>query len=123
MKIKLDESLTRRLQSPLRELGHDVCTVADEGLLGSPDREVARSAAREERMIFALDIGFADIRDFPPGSHPGIVVFRISDPDLATLLRVIVEFARRSDLNALAGCVVMVGPGGTRIRWPEKPLL
>ena len=119
MKLKLDESLTYRLQQPLQELGHDVSTAAEEELLGKPDAEVASAAAREQRMLLSLDLGFADIRDYPPGSHPGIVVFRPESRGFHTVMRFVTDFVRRSDLDALERCVVVVDPGRMRVRWPE----
>lgn len=119
MKLKLDESLTHRLQAPLRELGHDASTAAEEELLGKSDAEIAAAATREQRMLFALDLGFADIRAYPPATHPGIVVFRPPNPDLAGIIRFVIDFASHSNLNSLAGCVVVVEPGRTRVRWPE----
>ena len=76
MKIKLDENLSRYLKQDLIQCGHDVSTALDEGLLGKSDLEVASAAKTEDRFVFTLDVGFADIRKFPPGSHPGVVLFR-----------------------------------------------
>ena len=44
MRIKLDENLSWHLKGILIELGHQVTTVADEGLLGSCDTEVTATA-------------------------------------------------------------------------------
>lgn len=76
MRLKLDENLSRHLKPVLIALGHDVLTAADEDLLSSPDVQVAACAAREDRMLLTLDIEFADLRKYPPGSHPGIMLFR-----------------------------------------------
>lgn len=51
----------------LREAGHDVATVADQELVGADDTELAGVCAREHRILVTLDIGFADIRNYPPG--------------------------------------------------------
>jgi predicted nuclease of predicted toxin-antitoxin system len=40
MKIKLDENLPTRLAPLLESIGHQVDTVAEEGLTGKPDAEV-----------------------------------------------------------------------------------
>lgn len=69
MKLKLDENLSRHLKPVLTGLGHDVLTAADEGLLSRPDVEVAARAPREGRILLSLDIEFADLRKYPPGSH------------------------------------------------------
>jgi predicted nuclease of predicted toxin-antitoxin system len=76
MKLKLDENLSRHLKPVLTALGHDVLTTADENLLSRPDTEVARTAINEKRMLLTLDVAFADLRQYPPGSHSGIILFR-----------------------------------------------
>jgi predicted nuclease of predicted toxin-antitoxin system len=76
MKLKLDENLSRHLKPELIELGHDVLTAANEHLLSRPDTEIARAARHESRMLLTLDIEFADLRKYPPGSHPGVILFR-----------------------------------------------
>ena len=76
MKIKLDENLSRHLKPILVGFEHDVLTAADEGLLSRPDTEVAAASLKEGRMLFTLDLEFADLRKYPPGTHPGIILFR-----------------------------------------------
>lgn len=76
MKLKLDENLSRHLKPLLAAEGHDVCTAEDEGLLSQPDPIIAKAASREERLLFTLDLEFGDLRKYPPGSHPGVVLFR-----------------------------------------------
>jgi predicted nuclease of predicted toxin-antitoxin system len=76
MKLKLDENLSRHLKPALTALGHDILTAADENLLSRPDTEIARAALGENRMLLTLDVEFADLRKYPPGSHPGIILFR-----------------------------------------------
>lgn len=76
MRIKRDENLSRHLKMSLATIGHDVETVADEGLLSQPDFAKAAAAKAENRVIFTLDSDFADVRRFPPGEHPGVVLFR-----------------------------------------------
>jgi predicted nuclease of predicted toxin-antitoxin system len=51
----------------LSQLGHDVATAVEEGLLGKVDTEVGAAAKGEDRMIFTLDLDFADLRKFAPG--------------------------------------------------------
>ena len=76
MNIKLDENLSRHLKDQLLPLGHNVSTAFEEGLLGKVDVDVSAAAKGEDRMVFTLDLNFADLRKFPPGSHPGIILFR-----------------------------------------------
>jgi predicted nuclease of predicted toxin-antitoxin system len=120
MKLKLDENLSRPLKPLLIELGHDVLTAADEHLLSHPDTEIARAAKKEQRMFLTLDVEFGDLRKYPPGSHPGIVLFRPLSLSPLSVNTFITDFVRRTDLNKLAACVAVVDPVHVRVRYPLK---
>ena len=77
MKIKLDENMPIELCGDLRALGHDADTVQDEGLSGAPDRLILGHVRAEGRMLWRLDKGIADIRQYPPSLYAGIVLYRI----------------------------------------------
>jgi predicted nuclease of predicted toxin-antitoxin system len=119
MRLKLDENLSRHLKPALIELGHDVLTAADENLLSRPDVEVAACAAREDRILLTLDIEFADLRKYPPGSHPGIVLFRPVSLGPLSVNRFVERFARSTNLSGLSGCVAVVEPQSIGVRRPE----
>jgi predicted nuclease of predicted toxin-antitoxin system len=120
MKLKLDENLSRHLKPVLIAQGHDTLTAADEGLLSRPDTEIARAAAAEERMLLTLDVQFADLRKHPPGSHPGIILFRPISLGPLSVNSFVADFIRSTDVLRLAGCVAVVEPGRVRIRAPER---
>jgi predicted nuclease of predicted toxin-antitoxin system len=119
MRLKLDENLSRHLKPILVAAGHDVLTTADEDLLSRPDVEVAACAARESRILLTLDIEFADLRKYPPGSHPGIILFRPASLGPLSVNRFVESFVRSTDLSKLSGCVAVVGPQGVRVRQPK----
>jgi predicted nuclease of predicted toxin-antitoxin system len=119
LKIKLDENLSRHLKTVLAGLGHDVTTAADEGLLSRPDEAVGAAAKNEGRMIFTLDVGFVDIRKYPPGEHPGIVLFRPDSLGPLAVNRAVSEFAATQKLEMFSGCVVVVESDRIRVRRPE----
>jgi predicted nuclease of predicted toxin-antitoxin system len=120
MKLKLDENLSRHLKPVLTAQGHDALTAADECLLSRPDTEIARAAASEERMLLTLDVEFADLRKYPPGSHPGIILFRPISLGPLSVNGFIADFTKATDLRRLAGCVAIVEPGHIRVRSPEQ---
>ena len=119
MKLKLDEGLSYRLKPALQELGHDVDTVADEGLKSEDDAVLAAIARQNKRMLFTLDRGLGDVRQYAPGEHPGIVVFRLSSAGPGAVNRFVKDFVRNQDLDELAGCLVIVQPGRVRVRRRE----
>jgi predicted nuclease of predicted toxin-antitoxin system len=120
VKIKLDENLSRHLKPALANFGHDVLTVADEDLLSHSDTEVAAVSFREGRMIFTLDVEFADLRKYPPGKHPGIILFRPPSFGPRSVNRFIVDFVGATDLTELQSCVAIVDANRVRVRSPEK---
>ncbi len=119
MKVKLDENLSRHLKTALVRRGHDASTAGDEGLLGKPDRDVAAAARAEDRMILTLDLEFGDLRKFPPGEHPGVVLFRPVSLGPGAANRLVQQFIAETDLGELTGCVVVVEPHRVRIRRPQ----
>ena len=58
-------------------------------------------------------------RQYAPGEHPGIVVFRLSSAGPGTVSRFVADFVRNQKLDELAGCLVIVEPGKVRIRRKE----
>ncbi len=120
MKLKLDENLSRHLKPVLIGLGHDVLTAADENLLSHPDTEIAHVAKEEHRMLMTLDIEFADLRKYPPGSHPGVILFRPLSLSPLSVNAFITDFVRRTDLDKLAACVAVVDPVHVRVRYPLR---
>ena len=79
MRIKLDENLPAGLADLLRSAKYDVATLLEEKLAGAKDPEVTAAVKQEERLFMTYDLDFADIRKHPPGSHGGVVVFRLQD--------------------------------------------
>jgi predicted nuclease of predicted toxin-antitoxin system len=119
VKVKLDENITSAAVAVLKQAGHVVDTVADEGLTGAVDSLVIDSCRSEERLLVTFDVGFGDIRAYPPGSHHGIVLLRLADqrPDITldTLRRLLLGHA----LDDFAGAVVVVSADRVRIRRSE----
>lgn len=70
-------------------------------------------------MLLSLDIEFADLRKYPPGSHPGIILFRPASLGPLSVNRFVEQFVRSTDLSALSACVVVVEPQRIRVRKPE----
>jgi len=118
VKIKLDENLSRHLKSSLVQRGHEVSTASEEGLLGRLDAEVGAAAKAEERMVLTLDLDFADLRKFPPGAHPGVILFRPRSMGPLAVNRFVLRFVQEVDLARLSRCLAVVEPGRVRVRRP-----
>ena len=77
MKIKLDENVSAEATHVLAALGHDVDTVASEGLTGRLNLDVLSAAIRQDRLLITQDIDFSDARRYKPGAHHGIILLRL----------------------------------------------
>jgi predicted nuclease of predicted toxin-antitoxin system len=83
MKFKIDENLPIDVAEVLAEAAHDAVTVDSEGVAGSQDAVIASICQQEERVLVTVDLGFPDIRAYPPQTTPGFIVLRLSRLDKA----------------------------------------
>jgi len=120
MRIKIDENISRHLKPLLTQECHETTTAGEEGLLGKTDIEVGAAAKAEGMLLFTLDLEFADLRKFPPGSHPGVVLFRPKGVGPISVNRFILDFVKTTNLLDLAGCTVVVDPTRVRVRRPSS---
>jgi len=115
LKFKIDENLPTECATVLRTAGFDAETIEDEELSGAPDADVFEVCCRERRILVTLDLDFANVRAYAPGTHPGIIVIRSRSQDEPTLKalvgRVVPELERMG-----AGELWIVEPGRIRIR-------
>ena len=116
MKVKLDENMPAALKELLRQAGHDALTVGDEALSGAVDPRILQAAAAEDRVLMTFDLDFADVRDFPIGSHAGIVVFRLHDQRWAILQRPARNLLASGILDRVRGGLAVVDEARIRIR-------
>jgi len=119
LRFKLDENMPRDAATRLGEEGHDVATVVDEGLGGEEDPPVLKAATDERRILLTFDLDFADIRQYPPGTHAGIVVFRLQDQRWTTLKRPLSRLLAQGGLAGLASGLAIVDESRVRYRRPK----
>lgn len=116
MKVKVDENLPAAVAKSLRGLGIDAHSVNEEGLAGTSDLDLIDVARAEDRMILTLDRGFGDIRLYPPGTHPGVIVFRLEDESPLSALTHVTNLVENHDLDLLRGAIAVVHRNTIRIR-------
>ncbi|MBI4278600.1 MAG: DUF5615 family PIN-like protein [Armatimonadetes bacterium] len=120
MRVKLDENVDPRAAFILRAAGHDVTTVAQEGLAGQPDAALGTACLREERCLVTLDLNFANVLAYPPDKYRGIVVLRHPRPTTAGLLDLVRQFAALLENRDPDRRLWIVEPGRLRVHEPGE---
>jgi predicted nuclease of predicted toxin-antitoxin system len=120
LKFKLDENLPADLAKLLRESGHDVADVFEEGLAGADDTPVLSAASAEDRVLLTFDLDFADIRYYPPGKHGGIVVFRLHDQRWQAMEGAVKRLLAMKTLEGIARGLAIVDESRVRLKRAKK---
>ena len=121
--IKLDENLGRRGAALLRDAGHDVATVFDQGLTSASDRALIQVCRAEHRVLVTLDMDFANPLVFKPADYAGIAVLRLprraSRADLLDATRTLIGGLAQ---ESISGKLWMVERGMIREYRPDEGL-
>lgn len=116
-KAVIDEDLPRAITKMLIGLGWEADDVRDIGLRGKSDEAIINFARKSKAVLFSADWGFANIINFPPEKHYGIVI--LSFPN-----EVPVAFIVQETKNSLSKIkpsnfknhLIIIEPGKIRIR-------
>ena len=114
--IKLDEDLPLCLRDLLVSRGYDAVTIWEQQWAGLKDPLLWPRIAAEGRFFITADKEFGDVRKFPPGTHPGILLLRAGRQSGAVYHSLVVNILDSYRLETLAGCVAVAGFGRVRIR-------
>jgi len=116
VRFKVDENLPVEVAALLRAAGHGADTVTEEGASGSQDPDLASLIQRESRALITLDLGFADIRAYPPQQYHGVVVLRLARQDKEHVLRTCQRLVSSLSREQLAGRLWIVEATRIRVR-------
>ena len=117
MRIKVDENIGAVGVSQLRESGHDVATVYDQGLSGCTDDSLFEVCVAENRTLITLDRDFGHVTRFPPNKTAGIVILELGGAaSLQLLSDRLNDFLAMTSSRSASGELWIVEPGRVRVR-------
>ncbi len=117
LRFLIDEDCPLSLETLLNKRGYDTIHVKTSGLSGTKDPELFVFAQAEQRIIISRDLGWANIKSYPPNTHCGLIVLRLPFEAIAIEIRQILEqFIDRIDMLEIVGATVVVDKNKFRIR-------
>jgi predicted nuclease of predicted toxin-antitoxin system len=112
----MDENLHPDLAEYFRQHGHDAATVWDEGLRGASDPFILNKCRDEGRTLLSFDLGFADIRVYPPDQYPGLIVLRLENQTRQKLMEIAPMILDLLGKEPLVGHLWIVDEFSVRVR-------
>jgi hypothetical protein len=88
----------------------------EQGWQGTPDNILWSLIQNERRWLITADKGFADLRKYPPGSHCGVILLRVSEESRRFYMELAALTLDRVDLDRLGGAVLVATGRSVRIR-------
>jgi predicted nuclease of predicted toxin-antitoxin system len=116
MRFKTDENLPEEFAQTLREEGWDALSVYEQNLGGNPDPRIAEVCIAEARVLITLDLGFANIKAYPPHDTPGTIVLRLKRQDKLAVLEVARRLASALRLRPIVNQLWVVDHERIRVR-------
>jgi predicted nuclease of predicted toxin-antitoxin system len=116
--VKVDEDLPQEVDDIFTEYGYDATTVVRQGWQGLGDNDLWIRVQQEKRWLITADKGFADLRFYPPGTHSGVVLFRLEEESRRGYTQLTRRLLQQLDFETIRGAIVIVSHRGIRIRKP-----
>jgi predicted nuclease of predicted toxin-antitoxin system len=120
VRFKVDENLPIEVAEVLRKAGHESATVIEESMAGASDPDLAAMVRRERRALITLDVGFGDIRTYPPEDFEGIIVLRLARQNKEHVLHVCERLMKHLPSAPLVGQLWIVETNRIRVRLPKE---
>jgi Domain of unknown function (DUF5615) len=117
VKIKTDENIGSGGVDILRQNGHDVASVREQGLGGASDEHIFHVCNNEQRALVTLDRDFGHVLRFPPSQTAGIAILELGGPASLRLLHDrLHDFPSVASSRSIDGELWIVEPGRVRVR-------
>ncbi|MBI4434523.1 DUF5615 family PIN-like protein [Candidatus Uhrbacteria bacterium] len=117
MRVLLDEDIPQAFAEVFARASFEVLDVHQLRLRGAVDAVIFRAAQRHHAILVTGDLGFADIRRFPPRSCAGIIVIRFPNTlTIAVRCRELRRLLRRSTPQQFHRTLTIIAPNLLRFR-------
>jgi len=101
----------------LREQGHEVVHLREEGLQRLPNGEIFTKAVSEKRIVLTFDLDFGEIAAIAKGEKTSVVVFRLHNTRTFHVINRLSAVLEESTEALKKGSVVIVEESRHRVRY------
>jgi len=116
MRFLADMGVSHRTIKWLRDAGHDVVHLRDQGLHRLPNGEIFAKAVSEARIILTFDLDFGEIVALSHGQRIGVVLFRLNNTATPFLNRRLAAVLADAEAALNEGAIVVVEDSRHRVR-------
>lgn len=116
MRFIVDENIFPKITTYLRNKGHDVKSLQEEGVIKSVDDKIILMAKEEDRAVVTFDKHFGNILKYPPSKTAGIIHIRIHPPLLEYILPAFDNLFNHYTFSSFNGKLIILSMNGYRIR-------
>lgn len=100
----------------LRQAGHDIVHLREQGLQRLPDPEILEKAPDGGRVLLTHDLDFGQLLALSGATSPSVIVFRLADMRPDSVNRHLDRVLQQAEHEMAQGAVVSVREGQVRVR-------
>lgn len=116
MRFLADMGISIRSVMWLRNQGHDIIHLSEQGLQCMLDEDIFKKAEDENRVILTMDLDFSQIIAASKTALPSIVVFRLSNERSENVNKRLQELLKKCSDDIREGAIISVSDNNIRIR-------
>ena len=116
MKFLADMGISIRSVIWLRNQGHDIVHLSEQGLQRMLDEDIFKKAKDEKRVILTMDLDFSQIIAASKDRLPSVVIFRLSNERSENVNRRLKDLLDHCSDDLREGSIIAVSENNIRIR-------
>lgn len=116
MRFLADMGVSLKVVQWLREEGHDVTHLRDEGLQRLPNGDIFRKAIGEKRVVLTFDLDFGEIAALSKKETVSVIVFRLHNTSAANVISRLTDILEHSTPVIQQGAIVIAEESRYRVR-------
>ena len=116
MRFLADMGISIRSVTWLRNQGHDIIHLSEQGLQCMLDEDIFMKAKNENRVILTMDLDFSQIVAASKATLPSVVVFRLSNERSENINKRLEQLLYKCSDDMRKGSIISVSDNNIRIR-------